>query len=395
MLIILFPQKFISSFYKNYHVDDLKKKLKEKIEVHDLSIIISPKLNNTYKGSINKSVKIFRDIKEWERYLNKKIKKEKKIYIMNCINLENFKSFYIYYLLSKYKLSIIEMNSAETLQCIFSKTLRQKIINFFKYLIFHHKFFLFRTKQFIFKKLVKCLKFNEIYVTQCGYDGRKNTFSLLSSSKIKFLDYNSSDYINFLTNKRKVKSKNYAVFLDCRSPAFIGDKSLFGLNIIYDKKKWYSDLNNFLKKVEKQENLKIIIIPHPSVRELKNIYYDKNFQISNDKDATNRLVPACKFVLAISATTAVSYCVLYNKPITFIYNNQLVKENLWQYKELKSYSRALSSKMININKDTDIIELNSVVNKKSYIKWKYNFITSKKTEKISNIEILKKEIFDL
>lgn len=78
MLIILFPEKFISSFYKNYHVDDLKKKLKDKIEVHDLSNIISTTTNNTYKRSNNKSVKVFKDIKQWKRYLNNKIKKKKK-----------------------------------------------------------------------------------------------------------------------------------------------------------------------------------------------------------------------------------------------------------------------------------------------------------------------------
>ena len=66
-------------------------------------------------------------------------------------------------------------------------------------------------------------------------------------------------------------------------------------------------------------------------------------------DATNKLISGCKFVLSISPTTAVNYCVLYNKPITFIYNDQMVKENIWQFKELKLYSNALSSKMINLN----------------------------------------------
>jgi hypothetical protein len=106
------------------------------------------------------------------------------------------------------------------------------------------------------------------------------------------------------------------------------------------------------------------------------------------------MISCCKFVLSISPTTAVSYCVLYNKPITFIYNNQMVKENLWQFNELKLYSRVLSSKIINLNKETDIVDLNLSVNKKKYLKWKYNFITSKKTEKINNIEILKKVIFN-
>ena len=42
---------------------------------------------------------------------------------------------------------------------------------------------------------------------------------------------------------------------------------------------------------------------------------------------------------------------------------------------------------------TIIIVLNLSVNKK-YLKWKYNFTTSKKTEKISNVEILNKAIFN-
>lgn len=394
MLIILFPQKFVNFFYKKYQVSELKKKLKEEIEVHDMSNIISANINNAHKESINDSVKIFKEIKEWERYLKKKIKIEKKIYVMNFITLDSFKSFYIYYLLSKYKFRIIEVNSAETLEIIYSKTLKKKIMNFFKYLIFHHIFFSLRVKQFIFKKIVKFLKFNEVYVTQCGFEGRRNTHPILSNSKIKFLDFNSSDYANFFNNKRKIRNKNYAVFLDSKTPAFVGDKALYGLKIIYDIKKWYLDLNKFLKKVEKQFNLKIVIIPHPAVREFNNIYYDKSFQISNDDDAANKMISCCKFVLSISPTTAVSYCVLYNKPITFIYNNQMVKENLWQFNELKLYSRVLSSKIINLNKETDIVDLNLSVNKKKYLKWKYNFITSKKTEKINNIDILKKVIFN-
>ena len=37
----------------------------------------------------------------------------------------------------------------------------------------------------------------------------------------------------------------------------------------------------------------------------------------------------------------------------------MVKENLWQFKELKLYSNTLSSKIINLNEDTNMIVLNS------------------------------------
>ena len=137
-----------------------------------------------------------------------------------------------------------------------------------------------------------------------------------------------------------------------------------------------------------------MIIPHPSVREFKNTYYDKSLRVVNDEDAANKLISGCKFVLSISPTTAVNYCVLYNKPITFIYNDQMAKENIWQFKELKLYSDTLSSKMINLNENSSIIVINLSVNKKKYLKWKYDFTTSKKTEKISNVEILNKAIFN-
>ena len=41
MLIILFPYKFIKYFFKKYQVSDLKKKFKGKIEILDMSNIVS------------------------------------------------------------------------------------------------------------------------------------------------------------------------------------------------------------------------------------------------------------------------------------------------------------------------------------------------------------------
>ena len=54
-----------------------------------------------------------------------------------------------------------------------------------------------------------------------------------------------------------------------------------------------------------------MIIPHPSVREFKNTYYDKSLRVVNDEDAANKLISGCKFVLSISPTTLANCCVLY------------------------------------------------------------------------------------
>ena len=71
---------------------------------------------------------------------------------MNCINQDNFKSFYIHYLLSKYKFSIIELNSAETLQYIYSKTLMQKTLNFLNIYSFIVDFFYLELNNFCLGK---------------------------------------------------------------------------------------------------------------------------------------------------------------------------------------------------------------------------------------------------
>ena len=372
MLIILFPYKFINFFYQKYQIKQLKEKFKNKIEIHDLSYIVSPNFNKAYKGKVNKEVKIFKKVKDWENYIKNKTKKEKNIFIKNFILPNSFKTIYINYLISKLKFNIIETNSGETFQWVQSKNLKEKINNFFKLLIFEFPYLLYSIKYYLFKKFLKILKFNRVFVTQCGFDGKKTIKPYFSNAnEIKFIDYNSSDYENFKKNKITNKKKNFIVFLDGKTPAFAGDKTLFGKKINYDKISWYSDLNYFLKLVEKQFRSKVIIIPHPTVREFENIYYNKSFYVTKEGDATNKLISRCKFVLSITPTTAVSYCILYNKPITFIFNNQIIKKNYWAYKEMKELSKMLDVKIININDAFNNKDIRSSINAKKYKFYKY------------------------
>ena len=78
MLIILFPYKFSNFFFKKYQVKDLKKKLKKKLEIHDVSNIIFKKKIKLVKSERHKSVLVFDKIKEWKTISNKLYKKKKK-----------------------------------------------------------------------------------------------------------------------------------------------------------------------------------------------------------------------------------------------------------------------------------------------------------------------------
>ena len=396
MIIILFPYKFTNFFFKKYQIARLKSKFKGKVEVHDISEIISKNRKDIFKRKNDKNIIVFKKIKDWEKHLVKIIKSEKKLALVNLTSysLDSFKSFYIHYLLSKFKINIIEMNSAEVYEYTANKSINAKFKTFFKYLFLNQSRLILILKNIFFIKLVSFLKFNKIYATTCGSTAKNFLLPKMKKAKeIEFVDFHASDFENYLANKKKFikkKKQNFIVFLDARTPAFIGDKFYLKYKINYDKKKWYKDVNSFLSNIEKVFKSKVIIVPHPAVRNFKNIYYDKKFIVSKDLDASNKLISNCRFVLSISATTAVSYCVIYNKPITFIHNHQMIKHNPIMFSEMKIMSKILSAKNININKNFDKKNICMKVNKKRYLKYKYDFMTSKKIKNQTNTEILYK-----
>lgn len=390
MVIILFPYRFNDYYYKKYQISEFKKKFRREIEVHDISEIISKNWYKGYKTKRHKSAKVFNSINKWKTYLNKKKKVNNKIFVINTISSNSFISFYVHYILFKSKVILIKLNSPEVYAPAKSKTLILRIVVFFQILFFNFSRFLFLFKNFFFSNLLYFLKFEKMYVLFCG--SKKYLLPLnINSKKIFFKRYNSSDYANsiILKKKRRFKKKNYIVFLDIKAPAFPGDDASFNNPIVYNVKKWYEDLNNFLDKVQKIFKAEIIIIPHPSVRKLKNIYYNKKFKVARTEDASSSLISNCKFVIANGATTAVSYCVIYDKPVTFMYSNQVIKSNPTMMFETISLSKILSAKSININNRISKKNFSLKVNKKKYLRYKYNYLTSKKTKDIQNSEILK------
>ena len=392
MIIILFPYKFTNFFYKKYQINDLKKEFKNKVEIHDVSRIISKKWNKILDEKRNKSVSVFSKISDWDNHIKKILKKNKNVYVINLISSNSFKSFFINYLLCQYKIKILKLGSPEVYEPIQSYNFYLKLISFFKLLFFNLPRLIFVTRNFFYNKLLFFLKFDELYILVSGSKKYLNHFELRSRKK-KLINFHSSDYSNYIINKKKKsKDKNFVVFLDTKTPAFIGDRQLFKFKINYNTEEWYKDLNEFLHTIEKEFKSEVIIVPHPKVRNKKNIYYDKKFKVSKDLDASNDLISRCKFVISISATTAVSYCVIYNKPLTFIYNNQLIKKNPSMYNEIKGLCNILSSGIINMNNKFQKNKINLSVDKKKYLNYQYDYLTSKKIKKLKNSEILKKII---
>lgn len=387
MIILLAPYKFTKFDYLIYELDIFQNKIQDKIEIHDLSKITNPKSETIFRLPRSQKVKIFNSISNWEIYF-KNLCRNNEIVVLNLLELNSFKSLIIHYKLNKYIKSLIMIKS-HGLPDIFLK--KKKKISFSKILGKAVKLYKNRShiKLFLKKKiilsLVKLIKFNEIFYLKVGRE--KNFFTELRSKKNIFIDYHSHDYSRMRNLKAKqVNKKRFGVFLDTSTPYFKDDYSVMGIKINYDLKKWYDDLNSFLNKAEKVFNCKIIIIPHPKVKNLKNPYYSKNFEVCNDLDAVHKLLPSSQIALSINASTSLGIAIANKRKTCIIYNNQIKKKNYQLFVECKFIAKKSKSPFLNINNFNLKKFKNIKVNKdpKNYV---YKYMTSKKIEKKKNYEI--------
>ena len=385
MIIVLHPYKFSNYFISKLGFNEIKKKLKLQVEYHDLSKIINPNIHKYFTQKRDFKVLEFNSIDNWKRHLEKK-KNKKNIYIFNLLNNESFKSIYIHYVLSKFNFTIIQYRSSE----IFYKKNNNFFINFEKFLNLvcsGQKAFFFSLKNFIFIKIINLIKFKKLLILYAGK--KKRILHHLNARKTLFIKYNTSDYFNYLNfkkKKNKILNTKTIVYLDSNAPYFT-DKMIFGYKIKYNIEQWYKTLNFFLKNVENIFKKKVVIVLHPRSRHIHNQLYDKSFKVLRGKYSTINSIKNSYIVLANSATTAVSYCVIYEKPINFIYNSQLKNKSPKSLIEIRSLAENLKTKVINQEKHINKNDFNIKVNKYVYKKYKYNFLTSEETEKKNILQI--------
>lgn len=393
MIIILHQYGFTNFHYSYYDVDELKRK-KIKFEVHDLSKVINDFQPKNFKNDNAKfkELKKFSSLLEWLKYISKK---KEKIFIYNLLVLNTFKSLIIFYLIKFLKFTMI----IDTRIGVYNNYNKRKKITFIdikkKFITIYKNpksltFFL-KNKFLIF--LSRLMKFQKIVFLICGKK-KNNRFSMLKlKSKSKnFVDFNSSDYSKILKNKYFLNKniKKNAIFLDGPGPFFPNDRELFGFRNNYDKKKWYSELNNFFHKIEKYFSLKITIIPHPKTLKMKNPYYDKKFNVARDINSSHYHTKNAKMVFSITGSTAISYSVYYEKPITLLYNNQMIDNFPNKVNYLLEISKNLNCNLINVSRKFDYKKINKFyVNSKLYKNYIYNFLTNKKINETPNGEIFK------
>jgi len=181
---------------------------------------------------------------------------------------------------------------------------------------------------------------NEILVG--GLSGLKLVAAKYSKNIIPCHSFDYDIYLR-LIDKKKIINKKYLIFVD-QNLAFHPDIEFLKLKKIVSPKIYYKALESFFIKVEEYYGFKLIVAAHPrsNYQLYPNIF--KNREIIKGKTA--ELIKNCEHVF-MHASNALSYAVLYRKPISFITTNEINNSSF--SKSMNVFSKFFSKKYLNID----------------------------------------------
>lgn len=160
----------------------------------------------------------------------------------------------------------------------------------------------------------------------------------------------SFDYETFLKINQNARPdvKSYAVYLD-ENIGFHEDNKEMNLTSPVSGIKFLEKLELFFQQTEKQTGLEIKIAAYPSTD--INVYK----QIFKHRDIifyqTASLIKQSELVFA-HASTALSFSILWRKPIIFIVDSEL--KSSWYYADIESASKLVKGKQVNIDDKEEI-----------------------------------------
>lgn len=155
----------------------------------------------------------------------------------------------------------------------------------------------------------------------------------------------ASDDFHFAKNNQLQFNhpRKYVVFIDDCLP-LADDWNTLNLKSPVNKNSYYTALNHFLNEFSVYFNLDIIIAGHPNSKQI--LKFQDNFNFPVIYDHTSSLVKSCDGVIS-HASTAVSFAVIFKKPIFFITTNDIKKSFYNSF--IDEFSNYFHVKPINID----------------------------------------------
>ena len=244
---------------------------------------------------------------------------------------------------------------------------------------------------FFFEKLEKILRLPYVtHVLVAGEKFEELARELYNSTKVKFIKGHCQDYSNAYL-KFKIDDKfpkdSYSTLLDAAEPMFTSDYQYSKRKLFLTSDIWYPSLCNFLKHIEEQFKLSINIAGHyksnhsfnSNCFDNREVYYNQTFE----------LVRNSNFVIT-RYSSAISYAVLFKKPILFIFSNQLINDKT-AMNHIIGFSQMLGTIPINIDEIPNELFSYLLINNEFYQNYEKMFLTSSKS-KIPNCDLIYNEL---
>jgi hypothetical protein len=206
----------------------------------------------------------------------------------------------------------------------------------------------------------------------------------------RVVSFNYSDYDHYKqfanTTERLIQGK-YAVFLDANAP-YHSDAGIMGLKLL-NACNYYQSLNRFFGLIEKNQDLRVVIALNPKSNYGKEKYENRE----SHRLRTAELVKDAEFVI-LHQSSALSYAVLNVKPVLFIYTREMMEiYKTTVIREIEGLASYLNAHIYNIDKITDGRQIIlQPPTQECYDSYKYNYLTSLGSERMSSAEIFWREI---
>lgn len=204
-LLYISSYRFTKIDKYKYEFDKLESKYNLKIIIHDLSDILSKRLDSVFLGEINKkNYYKFDSISHWLKsfkYLNRKYD----LTIFNNVSRYGFNSIIINFYLKQSNLPIIVSPSPQVYDPPIKQNLKSYIYKYKK--IFTNPFLVYYySKIYLVTFLNSLIIFKHLFILQSG---SFSDYVVLRSKKKTIVDFHARDYSNYLNIKKKYKEKKY------------------------------------------------------------------------------------------------------------------------------------------------------------------------------------------
>tara|TARA_B110000858_G_scaffold197289_1_gene258444 strand:+ start:648 stop:1853 length:1206 start_codon:yes stop_codon:yes gene_type:complete len=376
-IIIIYQKIFLNKDFQRFEIDFyLKKNLK--VEIWDIfhllykdMPVLKSDFHNNYK---NLSIENFSDSNSFKKAL-KNI--DQHSFVMTGLTPYG-KSEWIFLELQKnsiiwgyFKLSFYPIDKLSLLGILKTLLLNQSILV--------DKISSFKRKLINFFRLQGAKKnISPKFIIYAGNKAKENT-SFYNKNDLLEISAHSYAYNEFLLDNNEndkekdlpdsLIGKKYILYIDedvpnHKDPYYHGFKKN-----LCEKEIFYKEIKVFFKYLENKYNCKVVIATYPRAEyNIKNNPYERIAY----KNKTLALVKN-SFLILQHNSTAVTFSVIFNKPIIFMTS----RNYLFNYrKSIESLAKELGTKTTSISKDNNYDYLNTSINEESYSKYFTNYITS-------------------